>query len=145
MRYCDFTYFAVRRWSLKICRESGERAFRTHTQWQLIPKFIVRVAISHETITGCLARCKLPSKVYPLLCPPRKRDRARDPLSVPHPRFLSLRAGHVFSLKLHPPQKYHCSNIQNGDVHCGTLEWAQCGSCVAARACCDLQLVRDFF
>jgi len=25
------------------------------------------------------------------------------------------------------------------------LEWAQCGSCVAARACCDLQLVRDFF
>lgn len=51
----------------------------------------------------------------------------------------------VFSLKLHPPQKYHCSNIQNGDVHCGTLEWAQCGSCVAARACCDLQLIRDFF
>lgn len=69
------------------------------------------------------------------------RDGARFHCPSPVPSFpLS-----VFSLKLHPPQKYHCSNIQNGDVHCGTLEWAQCGSCVAARACCDLQLIRDFF
>lgn len=64
------------------------------------------------------------------------------PLSFSRSFFLSLSQ---FSLKLHPPQKYHCSNIQNGDVHCGRLEWAQCGSCVTARACYDLQLIRDFF
>lgn len=84
---------------------------------------------------------KLPNRVYFLRS--RRRGMVRDSI-VLLPYLLSLPLS-VFSLKLHPPQKYHCSNIQNGDVHCGTLEWAQCGSCVAARACCDLQLIRDFF
>lgn len=93
---------------------------------------------------------KLPSKVYPLpenALPEGERGIESDsivlPVATDPPAPRPAREPRVFSLKLHPPQKYHCSNIQNGDVHCGTLEWAQCGSCVAARACCDLQLVRD--
>lgn len=85
---------------------------------------------------------KLPNRVY-FLHSLRRRGMARDPIVLLS--FLLSLPLSVFSLKLHPPRKYHCSNIQNGDVHCGTLEWAQCGSCVAARACCDLQLIRDFF
>jgi len=54
------------------------------------------------------------------------RAPARDPLSLSRPPRpgVAVRASHVFSSRLHPPRKCHCSNIQNGDVHCGAAEWA---------------------
>lgn len=113
---------------------------------RLILIFIVRRRIS-KTLTGCklvFANYRMEFIFFPLS--KKERDGARFHCPSPVPSFSpSLHESHVFSLKLHPPRKYHCSNIQNGDVHCGTLEWAQCGSYVAARACCDFQLARDFF